>query len=127
MSATGLSGYALGMWLSGAGAAIVRLGLGLALAALSLGGGCGSSGHLYPDGGGPIGALCLSDGDCMAGFFCQRPDGMCSALTGTCQGRLLTADCVEGSAECGCDGKTYFGDCPRQQGGVSKAHDGSCP
>jgi hypothetical protein len=61
------------------------------LAGLSLVGGCGRSDPLYPDGGGRAGALCLSDGDCMAGFFCQRPDGMCDALAGTCQGRLLTA------------------------------------
>jgi hypothetical protein len=55
------------------------------LAGLSLVGGCGRDGPLCPDGGGPAGALCLSDGDRMAGFFCERPDGMCSALTGTCQ------------------------------------------
>jgi hypothetical protein len=97
------------------------------LAGLSLVGGCGRDGPLYPDGGGPAEALCLSDGDCMAGFFCERPDGMCSALTGTCQGRLLTADCAAGPAVCGCDGKTYNGDCLRQKTGVSKAHDGQCP
>jgi hypothetical protein len=109
--------------------AIVRLGLGLglALAALSLGVGCSSSGPLYPDGGGPAGAFCISDGDCMVGFFCERPDGMCAALSGTCQGRLWNADCVQGPAVCGCDGKTYAGDCPREQAGVSKAHNGACP
>jgi Prokaryotic lipoprotein-attachment site len=97
------------------------------LAVLSLVGGCGRSGPLYPDGGGPAGALCLSDGDCMAGFFCERPDGMCDALTGSCQGALLTADCAGGPAVCGCDGKTYNGDCLRQKAGVSKAHNGQCP
>ncbi len=97
------------------------------LAGLSLVDGCGRSGPLYPDGGGSAGALCLSDGDCIGGaFFCERPVGMCAAQTGTCQGRLLGADCVEGPAVCGCDGKTYNGDCPREQAGVSKAHDGAC-
>lgn len=98
------------------------------LAGLSLLDGCGRTGSLYPDGGGSAGALCLSDGDCISGFFfCERPVGMCSALTGTCQGRPLTADCVDGPAVCGCDGKTYDGDCSREQSGVSKAHDGACP
>jgi hypothetical protein len=95
---------------------------GLGLLALSWSWvGCGSS-----TSDGRLGELCLSDATCALGYFCERPAGMCGATFGTCQGDLATADCVRGPAVCGCDGKTYAGDCPRLQAGVSKSHDGPC-
>jgi hypothetical protein len=90
--------------------------------ALVCGASCSGSG-----GGGDAGGAGLSNQDCAGPFFCERPAGMCAALVGTCQGVPLAADCIGGAPQCGCDGKTYQGDCDRRQNAVSKAHDGPCP
>jgi hypothetical protein len=97
---------------------------GIFVAALLAGAGC-SGGTRSDADGGP--AACLSNQDCLGATFCDRPAGMSAALTGTCQGEPIAADCIAGPAECGCDGNTYLGDCDRRQHGVSKSHDGPCP
>lgn len=74
-----------------------------------------------------LGASCSSNKDCGADGFCARPDGACSARFGTCANAFLNINCIAGPSVCGCDGKTYPGDCARTQAGVSKRHDGACP
>ena len=103
----------------------------LLLSTLGLGIGCGDSPAVVVDGSTvDAGASCLSAQDCMLkgeGLFCERPDGMCTALSGTCTSTEPTVSCPAGPTVCGCDGKTYSGDCSRVQSAVSKKHDGACP
>jgi hypothetical protein len=74
-----------------------------------------------------LGTSCASNEDCGQDGFCARPDGACAAPLGACANAFLNIACIAAPPVCGCDGKTYPGDCARTQAGVSKQHDGSCP
>jgi hypothetical protein len=73
----------------------------------------------------PVGVPCTDDTECASGF-CERPAGMCDAVSGACQDNSAGAACVLGPSECGCDGQTYASSCFRHRARVSKAHDGPC-
>jgi len=73
----------------------------------------------------PIGTPCTSDNACASGF-CEKPDGMCDAVGGTCQDNSAGAVCAINMPECGCDGQTYDSGCFRRRARVSMAHDGPC-
>lgn len=71
--------------------------------------------------GGILGTLCQK------GTFCD-PDGCFPGAGGTCQvvpGGLCPMP-LPGGEVCGCDGKTYAGDCERRMAQVGKAKEGAC-
>lgn len=71
--------------------------------------------------GGILGTLCQK------GTFCD-PDGCFPGAAGTCQivpGGLCPMP-LPGGEVCGCDGKTYAGDCERRMAQVGKAKEGAC-
>jgi hypothetical protein len=64
---------------------------------------------------------------CPKGLFCD-PDGCFPGAGGTCQvvpGGLCPMP-LPGGEVCGCDGKTYAGQCERRMAQVGKAKEGAC-
>jgi hypothetical protein len=76
-------------------------------------------------------ALCSSNADCGAGFFCEFAPGSCGeGGPGTCAPKRSTpcdlcAAFVDGPV-CGCDLVTYPTQCARQAAGVAEYFVGSC-
>jgi len=71
---------------------------------------------------GPAGVACDS------GLWCEHPQNTCGAkdVAGKCV-KVPAAGCpTELVQSCGCDGKTYPGDCKRQKAGVQEMKDGPC-
>jgi len=64
---------------------------------------------------------------CGSGLWCDWPAGKCAAAD--VQGKCveISAACPKSTRPvCGCDRKTYGGDCERVRAGVQKDHDGAC-
>jgi hypothetical protein len=74
--------------------------------------------------GGAAGAACDK------GLWCEPPTGKCGAVEGVCVAvpRLCFARKRSKSFRpvCGCNSKTYSGDCFRRADRVGKSHDGKC-
>jgi hypothetical protein len=102
-------------------AALILLAL-LAASALSH-----SRAHAVPAGqacGGEAGAVCDK------GLWCDPPTADCASTAGVCV--AIPRWCVARKRSktfkpvCGCNGKTYSGDCFRRADKVAKLHDGKC-
>jgi hypothetical protein len=88
-----------------------------------------SSEHAYAvPAGQPCGAL--GGAACDKGLWCEPAPGRCASTTGVCVAvpRLCVARRNSRSFRpvCGCNGKTYSGDCFRRAYRVAKFHDGKC-
>ena len=95
------------------------------------GGATGTGGATASGGTGGTGKTCggLAGLPCAAGEVCDMPAGSCNVADGF--GTCVPGPQVYCSAiyqpVCGCDGRTYSGDCLRLAAGVTKKSDGACP
>jgi hypothetical protein len=89
------------------------------------GGGTGGAGA-----GGGTGTICgtIAGLSCSNGTYCELPPASCNVAdaAGTCTVKPQVCSAIAAPV-CGCNGKTYTNDCARQNAGVSKATDGTCP
>jgi hypothetical protein len=83
-----------------------------------------------PAGAVPSGQDCSSSMPCDKGLWCEPAAGKCGTQAGTCV--AIPKLCIARKRSttfhpvCGCNNKTYSGDCFRRAYRIGKAHDGKC-
>jgi len=80
--------------------------------------------------GGSTGTICgtIAGLSCSDSTYCELPPASCNVadVAGICTVKPQVCNAIAAPV-CGCNGKTYTNDCARQNAGISKATDGTCP